>query len=289
MVKLPDEWKDKVHDPMVSLKLDFEDVEFKTQEGPHTLRGWYVPGDKTVAKRPTTGIVFLHGGGRDRRTWLRHVPMFHQRGYDCLLFDFREHGCSDGAMKGLTFGMKERYDALAAAHYMKHVRHFERVALVGTSMGGSTAIMAAALDHGLVDVVVAENPLLTCAHLQREHIANVLGGYFRHTKWGNFVFAVFQRVCSSWLNLRVGNKPSRSCQSFHSVCKIAPRPLLLMHGTYDSTIPYEHSQRLFELAKGPKELWIAPGGCHVGLYDAFPEEFERRVMGFLKKYDAYSV
>uniref|UniRef100_A0A7S1Q5M6 AB hydrolase-1 domain-containing protein n=1 Tax=Neobodo designis TaxID=312471 RepID=A0A7S1Q5M6_NEODS len=289
MVKLPEEWRDKVHDPKVNFKIDFENVEFQTTHGAYTLRGWYVPGKKDVAKPPKTSIVFLHGGGRDRRTWLRHLPMFHKRGYNCLLFDFREHGCSDGAMRGLTFGMKERYDALAACRFMKHVKKHDRVALVGTSVGGSTAIMAAALDAKLVDLVVSENPMLTCAHLQREHIANVLGGYFRHTKWGNFVFALFQRCCSSWLNLRVGNKPSKSCQAFHSVSKIGPRPLLLMHGTYDSTIPFEHSKKLFELAKAPKELWIAPGGCHVGLYDAFPEEFERRMFHFLGKYDAYAV
>jgi hypothetical protein len=49
-------------------------------------------------------------------------------------------------------------------------------------------------------------------------------------------------------------------------------------------IPHEHSQTLFELAAEPKQLWIAAGAFHCGLYDAFPKEFEQRVLGFLRKH-----
>jgi hypothetical protein len=38
----------------------------------------------------------------------------------------------------------------------------------------------------------------------------------------------------------------------------------------------------YEAAKGPKELWSAPG-THVGAIDADPEEYERRVVGFFDR------
>ena len=285
MMRLPDEWKSWVHNPKKNLGIDYENVEFPSKASGYTLRGWFVPGQETEGVTPPSmGLVFLHGGGRDRRTWLRHLPMFHKQGYSCLLFDFSEHGTSDGAKRGLSFGMRERYDALAAAEFMRVQRGFKYVAVIGTSMGGSTAIMAAAMDPKSFDLVVAENPLLTCAHLQNEHIMNILGGYFKHSIFGRTTYEIFRRMCSTWLNLRVGNQPSRKCQALHVVSKIAPRPLLLMHGTYDSVIPAAHSQRLFDLAKGPKELWMAPGGFHVGLYDAFPKEFEERVLQFLRRH-----
>ena len=37
-------------------------------------------------------VVCVHGGGRDRRAFLRHIPLFVKRGIPVLLFDFREHG-----------------------------------------------------------------------------------------------------------------------------------------------------------------------------------------------------
>lgn len=282
LTNIPDEWGDLVHDPKQNLGIDFEHVSFSSPGG-YTLRGWYVPA--APGKQSPMGIVFGHGGGRDRRSWMRHLPMFRQAGFACLLFDFREHGLSSGNHRGLSYGMKERFDVRAAAEYMRDAKGFKRIAAIGTSMGGSSVIMAAALDADLINVVVAENPLMTCAHLQQQHITNLIGGYFRHTLWSRMVFGIFQRMCSNWLNLKVGNKPSRKCQSRHVIDRISPRPLLLLHGTYDKTIPYSHSQELFDRAAEPKELWLVPGAIHCGLYDKAPTEYEKRVIGFLRKFE----
>ncbi len=100
-------------DPLQDFQLPFEEIEFRNADG-MTLRGWWVPGldpnpDLAVVRvvacvrwqgggpltRPTLQ-VFCHGGGRDRRAWLRHVPIFHRAGLPCLLFDLREHGAGAG-------------------------------------------------------------------------------------------------------------------------------------------------------------------------------------------------
>jgi len=48
--------------------------------------------------------------------------------------------------------------------------------------------------------------------------------------------------------------------------KISPIPLLIIHGTADSVVPYHHAQQIFAAAKEPKELWtIADGGHTVAL------------------------
>ena len=39
------------------------------------------------------------------------------------------------------------------------------------------------------------------------------------------------------------------------------------------------SRQYYDAAKGPKELWVAPGG-HTGAIDAAPREYERRVVAF---------
>ena len=40
------------------------------------------------------------------------------------------------------------------------------------------------------------------------------------------------------------------------------RPMFIAHGDADEVIPFEHSQRLFELANEPKRFRARPGGTH---------------------------
>jgi fermentation-respiration switch protein FrsA (DUF1100 family) len=46
---------------------------------------------------------------------------------------------------------------------------------------------------------------------------------------------------------------------------ITPRPILLMHGDADPTIPVSHTLDLFAAANEPKTLVIVPGGGHGGM------------------------
>jgi uncharacterized protein len=47
-----------------------------------------------------------------------------------------------------------------------------------------------------------------------------------------------------------------------TIGKIAPRPVLLVHGDSDDVIGYPHAERLFVAAGEPKELVRIPGGAH---------------------------
>src|SRR5512146_2118183 len=48
----------------------------------------------------------------------------------------------------------------------------------------------------------------------------------------------------------------------HGVAELAPRPLLLLHGTADAILPHECSERLYERAQEPKTLKLFPGVGH---------------------------
>src|SRR5262249_52760050 len=66
-----------------------------------------------------------------------------------------------------------------------------------------------------------------------------------------------------------------------AVSKIAPRPVLFIHGDADSRIPYRDSQRLREAAGGAQdELWIVHGAGHLQSFDLQPAEYSARVVGF---------
>ncbi len=50
------------------------------------------------------------------------------------------------------------------------------------------------------------------------------------------------------------------------VAAIAPRPLLIIHGTADTAIPVRHARLVYAAAGEPKELWLAEGAQHCGAY-----------------------
>lgn len=46
------------------------------------------------------------------------------------------------------------------------------------------------------------------------------------------------------------------------VRKISSRPFLIVHGTKDELVPISHSEKLFDLVKGPKEKFSIEGADH---------------------------
>jgi len=56
----------------------------------------------------------------------------------------------------------------------------------------------------------------------------------------------------------------------HVVADLAPRPLLLVHGTADTILPHQSSEAIYERAQEPKTLKLIPGADH--LYSGFGDE-----------------
>jgi alpha-beta hydrolase superfamily lysophospholipase len=260
-------WRGGYRDPRTDLGLDYETVEFPARDG-STLRGWFVPGEPGA----TAGVVAVHGAGADRREFLRQVPVFHRAGYPVLLFDCREQGISDGAGRGISLGTRESEDVTAAVAWAKLSRGLARVAVIGTSQGAASVILAAASDPA-IDVVIAENSFTSIRELVRD--VGGLQDVRPIPGWATRVVAAF----TLW---RVGGWGQPA--PIDVVAAIAPRPLLLMHGTKDAASPYAHSQRLREAAREPVELWILEGAEHAALFNRAPEEWERRVIGFLARW-----
>jgi fermentation-respiration switch protein FrsA (DUF1100 family) len=50
----------------------------------------------------------------------------------------------------------------------------------------------------------------------------------------------------------------------------------------DSAIPADSAQRLYDAAGEPRRLWIEPGVEHMGVQNARPAEYERRVIEFFR-------
>jgi len=279
LVEVPPYWQGIIHNPKEDLKLEYEDIEFKNKNN-LTLRGWFVPGLSTARNKVTknVAVVFVHGGARDRRAFLRHVPIFHKQGMDCLLFDFQEHGVSDGSRRGFSYGIREKEDVKKAVQWMIHEKKKKEVLLVGTSVGGSACLMAAAESPQNIVAVIAENPVACADEFGLFHLKKMIGAYAPRlaTHW---ILKPFYKSVSIIFLFRIGglfgyNKP------VDVIHKISPIPVLLLHGTADDLVPIDHSERLFSAAKEPKYFWIAKEACHCALYDKYPQEYENTILKF---------
>jgi len=260
------DWAGRHRDPQAELGLAYESVAFPAVDG-STLRGWYVPG----APGATAAVVTVHGATSDRRDFLRQLPWLHAAGHPVLLFDCREHGRSDGRGRGLALGYRERHDVSAAAAWLAEARGFERIAAFGTSQGASAAILAAAEDPR-IDAVLAENPYARVGRLFRDSpvfVGELPGPLLRLTT-----------LLAIW---RAAGDPFAP-QPVDVVHEIAPRPLLLLHGSADRITRLPHSIALHERAGEPKELWVVPGAGHSALVNARPEAYRATVLGFLARW-----
>lgn len=70
---------------------------------------------------------------------------------------------------------------------------------------------------------------------------------------------------------------------FDSVEKLAKcrRPVFLVHGTGDSIVPYECSEKLLAAAAGPKQLMTVEGNDH---NDALPTDFFNQLREFFAEH-----
>ena len=121
-------------------------------------------------------------------------------------------------------------------------------------MGASIAVRHAGLIGG-VDAVVS--------------VSGPGWWYYRGTKPMRRVHWAVERrvgrlVTRTWLKTRVSSvrwNPDPLPPS-EAAARIAPTPLLVVHGDQDLYFPPDHAQQLYEAAAEPKELWIVPGFGH---------------------------
>src|SRR5262245_21216270 len=94
----------------------------------------------------------MHGVHGNRLSMVPRARFLRDNGYSVLLFDSQAHGESSGDW--ITFGQREALDARAAVDLVRQRLPGERVAAIGSSLGGAAALLG---PHPLpVDALVLE-------------------------------------------------------------------------------------------------------------------------------------
>jgi pimeloyl-ACP methyl ester carboxylesterase len=250
--------------------LDFDEVRFTPRGEPElALSGWFVP-----AADSEQAVILVHGFGLGgcrtcdfKERFTEFAAQLQARGFNVLMFDLRGHGRSADAR--YTFGLREQRDVLGAVDYLL-ARGFApgRIGVLGASMGGAASILATA-DEPAIGALVADSAFADLDYLlQREFPrrsglpAWILPG----------VYLMGQIV--------TGENVS-AARPEQAIGRIAPRPVLIIHGDADELVPVEHSARL--AANAPDAtVWIVPAATHVESWVLLQDAYVDRVAGFFR-------
>lgn len=239
-------------------------VEFRTSDG-LLIRGWHAPstGDSGT-------VLLLHGYTGNRTHMIPRAAMLREAGYGVLLYDARGCGRSDGNL--ISMGYHETADLLAALRYLRE-RGEKGVACIGVSQGGATIALAAdSLKMLNVRAVICESTY--------DNLENAIDRRFRHyTLMPGWLGGALMRPFGEW---RIGCDAG-AVSPATSIAKLEV-PLYIISGDSDTRVWTEDTHRLFAAARSPKYLWLIPGADHEDLHDYAPEEYRRRVLGFLREW-----
>lgn len=244
---------------------DGEEVSFAPAAGEYTLHGWWL-------RRPETRrvIVGCHGYRGNKSELIGIGTLLWRAGFNVLLFDYHGHGADIGAP--VTLGYRELQDFYGALDYAARRVPGAAIGVIGFSMGASIAIIGSARRPD-VRCVVADSPFAS-------HDAVVAHNIERVTHVSG---RLINSVADLFLARRAGYHAS-DVAPVREVAALAPRPVMIIHGTEDETIPVAQALRVYEAAREPKELWLGEGAGHCGTYFLDRPAYSQRVTAFFERH-----
>jgi fermentation-respiration switch protein FrsA (DUF1100 family) len=218
------------------------------------LTGWLIPAAGLADPRTAKGtVIHFHGNAQNMSAHWEFVGWLAQRGFNVFLFDYRGYGASSGnpAQKGLY------EDSVAAIRHVRSRPDIDpsRLLVFGQSLGGTQALAAVGGgERAGVRAVAIESTFLSYSTIAGEKAGIA------------------------------GTMVSDDYSAERYIARIAPIPLLLIHGTDDRVIPLSHGERLFALAREPKTFIRVPGGGHIeSMTPRFGDTYRDQLVRFFEE------
>lgn len=229
--------------------LRVEDVWLATEDGVR-IHGWYAKAQEAESKADATapGILFFHGNGGNLTDRIEKLRLLTGLSADVFILDYRGYGKSEGRPDeaGIYRDGEAAYDHLTDERSVVP----ERIILYGESLGGAVACELAS--RHAVGGVILESTFTRASDLARKVLPLLPPQLYLKTRFDNL----------------------------RKIARITA-PVLILHGAQDTTVPPEHSQRLYAAANEPKKLVLIPGAGHNDICVLAEEEYTKAIARFL--------
>jgi uncharacterized protein len=226
--------------------------------GQPRLAGWYAP------SRNRAAVILVHGTGADRAGVIAETRMLADAGFGALAIDLPGQGASEGHS---LWGVQERKAISAAVDWLSTRAEVDpgRVGAFGFSMGAYVLTQAAVLEPRLRAVTLAASPTDV-----------VEQNWVTSGRWG-----LLSQLPQYWA-LRVSGMPLDMLPK-DVIGRIAPRPVFLINGELDTSVPPFMARQLAAAAGDPKELWMVPGAHHGDYAQIAPRQYRERLIDFFRR------
>ena len=214
--------------------------------------------------------VFVHGYTYCLLGGIKYASIFHALGFDCVLYDHRNHGLSGKAPT--TMGFYETRDLAVVCAWARG--RFGEDAVLGThgeSMGAATVMLHAGLDNRLTFAVE------DCGFTSwKSELRFALPHLFHFPAYPALWFAML------FFRLR-GRIPFRADTPRNALKKAGRVPMLFIHGDADETVPFCMMEKCYAAKEGTRACLAFPGAKHAGSYVADPVRYRDETARFLRE------
>ncbi|MHB2015692.1 MAG: alpha/beta hydrolase [Candidatus Xenobia bacterium] len=224
------------------------------------LAAWFLPNPQAQGRT----VAVLHGISSNKARMLPRAAALYRMGYNVFLLDQRRHGKSTGDFT--TYGWLEHHDLDVAIQTIEQRPDVSKqgVVVVGFSMGAAIALQS--LGDPQIRAVVADSPFADLPSMLE----------VRSEQWH----------VPSWPFVPLTEYEAGLLFNVQRVSPIAEvrqvdKPVLLIHGLADHSIPVAQARRLARAGAGHVTLWLVPGADHLGAAALRPHQYYARVGAFL--------
>ncbi len=227
--------KDEVLTP-AKFGMQYKDLYVRTVDNVD-IHGWHIP----AVGFSKGSVIFFHGNAQNITTHIASVYWLPKQGFDVYIFDYRGYGRSQGfpSVEGVMT------DAATVLKYVITDLGKKNVVVFGQSLGGVIALNAVSRfdKKQSIKALVVDSSFSGFREIAREKLSDI---------WLTWIF-----------QYPLSYAFTASYDPKLAAAKIAPVPLLVIHGNADNIIPMHHGKKLFEAAYSPKLFWKIESGKHI--------------------------
>lgn len=216
--------------------------------------------------------IVIHGYMGDGKSMTTYAKEFYNRGYNILMLDLRSHGLSEGKYIGM--GWSDRLDVISWSNYIISQYNDCKIILFGVSMGASTVMMATG--EKLPDNI--KLAIEDCGYTSvwdefKVQLKNIF----------NLPAFPILNAASTICNIKVGYK-LKEASSIEQLKK-SKIPILFIHGSEDTFVPFEMLEKLYQTANCKKEKLVIEGAKHAESSNIGYELYWNTIDKFIEKYE----
>lgn len=269
-------FEQKQYDSMADFSVPSEAITLKTDDN-LSLAAW-----RTRAKDAKGTVIILSGIQNPSVTaFFGYAKMLADNNWDSLLIEMRARSKSEGDEIG--FGMTEWLDVKAGVDYLNNDPATKDLPIVtmGTSMGAGTVIIAAG-ELPEVDAVISISGFSAWS--------NLFAYYMGKSGVPEAISTMDIPFVNQYMGLHFGFDRLKY-SPLNGIAKLGDRPILLMHSTQDSQVPFSEFERLRDTAS-QNNIRVTPfireGDEHFICYEKYflqptnDIEFSQAVLDFLR-------